>query len=193
MKYTKYVVLIFCLIFNYAVHADTDEVTWSFTIEQFKNEYNQQAVKDEGYTIKSIKYDEGSWLLTLNNTKFQKGVAEMKNLDLMNGKFTLETYILLTIEKNKKVKSIIISGDRSDPVNLSSLIDTVGTVIKVLNPAMSQDEVTSFLVSLGLMRGDDDPTIGEPITQLNKGGAFTCNNQLHDTSTVVGCWIVPRS
>lgn len=88
---------------------------------------------------------------------------------------------------------IAVAGDRSDPVNLIRFNGAVGIVNSMLNPDLDEKANTDFLATLGLMRGDDDPSIGQPVSSFNRGGAFQCVSMPSDQTTGVGCVVEPRS
>ncbi|RQS10999.1 hypothetical protein DIE07_12505 [Burkholderia sp. Bp9002] len=90
--------------------------------------------------------------VVMNDTLFQRGIAELKELDLANGRFENELAISLSDKTSK-----------------------------------------DFLVSLNLMRGDKDGSIGQTISSFNRGGAFTCLSAPSNVGTLVGCAITPRS
>jgi hypothetical protein len=78
-------------------------------------------------------------------------------------------------------------------MNLFHFVGQLGSLFITLNSELTQDEVTSLLKDkLGIMRGDDDPTIGKPMLWITKTFAATCNNQLSSVSTKIGCVFEPR-
>ncbi|WP_436197259.1 hypothetical protein [Paraburkholderia hospita] len=131
--------------------------------------------------------------VTLSDKQFQRGIAEMKKLDLANGRFQSKLGIRLFTDSKGNVTKIAVVGDRSDPVNLVRFIGSVGLVNSMLNPGLDEKTNTDFLATLGLMRGDDDPTIGQPVSSFNRGGAYRCVSMPSDQMTGVGCVVEPRS
>jgi len=63
----------------------------------------------------------------------------------------------------------------------------------MLNPGLDEKAGTDFLATLGLMRGDDDPSIGQRVSAFNRGGAFQCLSMPSGQTTGVGCAVEPRS
>ncbi len=166
--------------------------TFNFTPEQFRQRYNDQLKSDNGDLIKGCAKAANDVSCNFNNTNFQKSVQGFKQLDLINGQFELKENLLLSTD-GQKVKTVIISGSRQDPMNLFHFVGQLGSLILTLNPELTQDEVVSMIAKkLGIMRGDDDPTIGHPIVEITKRFAATCNNQLSSVSTKVGCVFEPR-
>jgi hypothetical protein len=78
-------------------------------------------------------------------------------------------------------------------MNLFHFVGQLGSLILTLNPGLNQDEVTSMITKkFGIMRGDDDPTIGRPVVEITKDFAATCNNQSSSVTTKIGCIFEPR-
>jgi hypothetical protein len=63
----------------------------------------------------------------------------------------------------------------------------------MLNPGQTEKGNTDFLTSLNLMRGDDDASIGQPVSSFNRGAAFACISMPTEQTTGVGCVVTPRS
>jgi|GEM_PF-2669220 hypothetical protein len=167
--------------------------TFDFTLEQFRQKYNNQLKSDNGDLIKTCtKKANDEISCNFDITNFRTSVQAFKQLDLANGQFELNENLLLSMDGGK-VKKVIISGSRKDPMNLFHFVGQLGSLILTLNPEFTQDEVTSMIAKkLGIMRGDDDPTIGKPIVEITKKFAATCNNQLSTVSTRLGCIFEPR-
>lgn len=91
-----------------------------------------------------------------------------------------------------RVKTILITGSRSDPANLFHFIGQFGGLLRTLSPAMTDKEAAQKATLLGLMRGDDDPTIGEAKVAIEEFAAIRCNNQRSAVSTGIGCLVEPR-
>ncbi|SIT42224.1 hypothetical protein BN2475_340164 [Paraburkholderia ribeironis] len=117
----------------------------------------------------------------------------MKKLDLANGRFASKLALQLSISSAGKVSVIKVMGNRSDPVNLMRFVGAVGLINNMLNPGQDEKTNLDFLTSLNLMRGDDDPSIGQPVASFNRGGAFACVSMPSEQSTSVGCVVAPRS
>ncbi|MXN73263.1 hypothetical protein GR157_00750 [Burkholderia sp. 4701] len=161
--------------------------------ETFRKRYDELAKANGSDTIKRMVKTKSGIGVVMNDTLFQRGIAELKELDLANGRFENELAISLSIDSAGKIIKISVLGDRSDPVNLMFFVNAVGIVNAMLNPGQDDKTSKDFLVSLNLMRGDKDESIGQTISSFNRGGAFTCLSVPSNVGTLVGCAITPRS
>ena len=166
--------------------------SFTFTADEFLKRFNAELAKDEIDTTRSCRQSRSDVECTFNDERFQGGLKALKQLNLANGRFFQKKKLLITLE-GKKVVMIILSGDRSDPINLFHYIASVGAAIRAIDPSVSDDGVKTTIAGLGLMRGDSDKTIGSPVDQIEDYGAIKCNNQHSRVSTKVGCVFVPRS
>lgn len=169
------------------------DVWAQLTPEVFRKHYDALAKADGGDTIKQMNRAKDGVAVTLHDEQFQRAIAEMKKLDLVKGRFQSKIAIRLTTDNIGRVTKIAVVGDRSDPVNLMRFIGAVGVVDSMLNPAQDEKANTDFLATLGLMRGDDDPSIGQPVSSINQGGVFHCVSMRSDQTTGVGCVVEPQS
>lgn len=158
-------------------------------METFNAHLQKDANEDRIVSIKKIK---GSADLILGDYYFKIGVAEFKKMDIVNGRLDMRIKILATLNAQGLVETITIRSTRADPLNLFRGMGVITNFYEILNPQASSKESAAFIASLGLMRGDDDPTTGQPIGQLSKGAAFTCNTQQSAISTIFGCVLSPR-
>ncbi|VWB72840.1 hypothetical protein BLA15945_03475 [Burkholderia lata] len=161
--------------------------------ETFRKQYDELATADGGDTIRRMSKAKDGIEVTLNDKKFQRGIAELKKLDLANGHFESQLGIHLYVNSADQITRIGVVGDRSDPVNLMHFVGAVGIVNNMLNPGSDKKANTDFLASLSLMRGDTDASIGQPISAFNHGGAFACISVPSEQSTSVACVVTPRS
>lgn len=115
----------------------------------------------------------------------------MKKLNLVNWPFSLHL-ILIMPEIDGKVSLILLEGDRVDPINLLYFAGELSSLIKTLDPSMTDDDITKESLSLGVMRGCADPTIGEPKNDILSFAAIECNNQKFSVSSKIGCAFSPR-
>ncbi len=159
----------------------------------FRQRYDAIVKEDGGDTINRLSKNKYGMEVSFHDAKFQRGIAAMKKLDLANGQFKSELAMQLFIDGHGNLEKIGIVGTRSDPVNLMQFIGAVASVNRLLNPGMTDDTRTQFMASLKLMRGDDDPTIGQKVSAFNAGGAFTCTAKPSEESTLVACVVEPRS
>lgn len=177
-----------------ASNLNKNEASFPFTVMQFREKFDRAAADEKIDTIKSITVDKtNTYLVTLNDAAFQKMVMAMKKIDAVNGPFEEKVHVLLTATSDGKVDTILIGGDRSDPMNMLLTISLVGNIIRILSPGITDDGVLDMVKDFGLMRGDSDPTIGEPVDIINKVAEFRCNNQPTEKSYAMGCLILPRS
>lgn len=177
-----------------AVMAGEPDPTFNFTVPQFRTLFNEQAVKDEMDVIRAAITTPSEVEFKFEDSKFQRGVKLLKDMDVMNGKVTYLATMVVTVDKKSGfIKTIIVGGVRDDPINLFRTISLVGVIYEILNPSASEKAKTDFMAQLGLLRGDDDATIGQPMSSFSKGGAFSCNNQNSEVSPAFGCLIAPRS
>jgi hypothetical protein len=100
-----------------------------------------------------------------------------------------QNYIVISI-----VRQISVGGDRADPMNLFNYIGKIGNAVTALEPGISEADVQSLIGSgLGLMRGDDDPTIGHAKVMSRKTFTASCNQVMSAESTATHCEFAPRS
>lgn len=171
--------------------SNSEAQTFSFGPEELRSRFNAALAEDEMDTIRNCKRFGADLECSFTDQRYQAGVKAMKELNLANGRFEIKRTVLITT-KGKTVETIIVSGDRSDPINLFHFIATVVALIRAISPTTSDDDVLKTVSSLGLMRGDSDPTIGRPIDQVESYAAIKCNNQGSKVSTAIGCVFNPR-
>jgi hypothetical protein len=189
----RYVAIAVAIASTTCMSVGADEPAFPFTPTQFVARFNDRARINKLDIIRALRRVGSDFVSSMADTEFQNGIRQLKQLDLANGQFTYRVRIVLSTNAAGLVTKIIVTGVRSDPVNQFRTMGAVGAVYELLNPGVPQTEEDNFLVSLGLARGDDDPTIGEPQTNFSKGGAFTCNNRPSQVSEQIGCLIIPRS
>jgi len=169
------------------------ESTFTFTSDQFKEKFNQVAKIENTDFIKSSKTTKDRVVFALDDTNFKKRLKALKALNMTDGKSAAKTHIELALNGQGKIKAIDVVGDRSDIINLTLVINTMGVIVRMLDEKLSDDGVTNLISGFGLMRGDNDPSIGKPITNFDKGSAYFCNNQLSQVSMTIGCIITPKA
>lgn len=178
-----------------ALLSDYDAPTvWPrLTPDYFHSRFDDIAKADGDDTIKRMTRGKEGISVALNDQRFQKGISMLKKADLANGRFAMKLALQLNTGADGHVTRITVMGVRSDPINLMHFIGAVGTVNNMLNPGQDEKTNLDFLMSLKMMRGDDDETIGQPVVAFNHGGAFKCISFNSDDSTQVGCVVEPRS
>jgi hypothetical protein len=100
---------------------------------------------------------------------------------------------LLISEEKEKASMFLLEGDRGDPMNLFHFAGQLGSLLKTLNPSMSDNDIAKEALSLGVMRGDDDPSTGDPKIDILNFAEIRCNNQKSHVSTKIWCGFFPRS
>lgn len=145
-------------------------------------------------TTKQCRKAGNAYTCSFNDKGFQGTVAEFKKLDVMNGRFTLR--MTLTVETaGGKVSKVWLNGDRGDPVNLLQFSGTATNIMQLFEPGIVDGEGKSLALvkELGLMRGDADPTTGQPVVAIKPYAAVTCLTVPSSITTGEACEWVPRS
>ena len=176
-----------------SVQPQSADVWVDFEPETFRKQYDELAMAGGDDTIRRMSKTKDGIEVTLNDERFQRGIAELKKLDLANGHFESQIGIHLYVNSANKITRIGVVGDRSAPVNLMHFVGAVGMVNNILNPGSDKKANMDFLASLGLLRGDADASIGQPVSAFNHGGAFACISMPSEQTTSVACVVTPRS
>ena len=145
-------------------------------------------------TTKQCRKARNTYTCSFNDEGFQGTIAGLKKLDVLNGRFTLK--MMLTVETaGGKVSKVRLNGDRGDPVNLLQFSSTAANIMQLFEPGIVDGDGKSLALvkDLGLMRGDADPTIGQPIVTIKPYAAITCLAVLSSITTGQACEWVPRS
>jgi hypothetical protein len=172
--------LIATIIFATNVYAQT----FDFTSAQLLDKFNKQLQSDKGDVTNGCKKKGTDTICLFSDLNFKNSVREFKKLNLANGKFNLNERLLISEEKGK-VSMFLLEGDRGDPMNLFHFAGQLGSLLKTINPSMSDDNIAKEALSLGVMRGDDDPTTGDPKIDILDFAEIRCNNQKSHISTKV--------
>lgn len=167
--------------------------TFDFTVTKLIDNFNNQLKLDgDDDTTKTCKKSALDTICIFNDTGFKKSVSGFKKLNLANGTFSLKEKLFIS-ELNGKVSMFIIEGDRGDPMNLFHFVGQLGSMLLTLNPSLTKDDVAKEVLSLGVMRGDDDPSTGQPETDILDFAEIRCTNQQSRVNTKIGCAFLPRS
>lgn len=145
-------------------------------------------------TTKQCRKAGNVYTCSFNDKGFQSSLAEFKKLNLMNGKFTLK--MTLTVETSGgRVSKVRLNGDRGDPVNLLQFSSTATNIMQLFEPGIVDGEGKSLALvkELGLMRGDADPTTGQPVVVIKPYAAIACLMVPSTIATGQACEWVPRS
>jgi len=91
--------------------------------------------------------------------------------------------------------AIRLNGDRADPVNSLQFISTVIELTQIFEPSIvdTDGKMKQFTSDLGLMRGGNTASIGEPAVVIKPYAALKCLIAPSDISTGEACEWVPRS
>jgi len=165
--------------------------TFDFTADTFRTRLNERIKTDGGGSLKSCSKSTSALRCTFDDEAYQQSVAAFKDLDLANGRFNLKQAMEITT-KGGRVGNISLTGTRSDPMNLFHFIGTVGSILGAFEPEMDSKSAASLILELGLMRGDDDSTIGTQKTLFRKSVAVDCNQYPSTVSLKVECVFGPR-
>jgi hypothetical protein len=165
--------------------------TFQFSAKELVERLDKQLVADNGDTTKQCRKSSQDTICSFNDVGFQKSVVRLKKLNLANGTFFLKESIIIR-EDGGKVSTILLTGDRGDPPNLFHFSGLLGSLIKTLGPSLSTDDIVKEALALGIMRGDDDPTIGQPKHDIQDFAEIVCNSHNSRESTKVGCAFFPR-
>ena len=187
------------LFFVKTAHAESSAVVFNMTLSQLVDKLNNQIrldVVDKQHTgdaiVKSCKPSNGRKECAFRDGGFQYTVSQFKKFNLMNGKFTQKLRLEI-LEQNGRVAKFSVVGDRSDPVNLMVFIGTVVDAIRIFDPSAGKKDPKELSDKLGLLRGDDDPTIGELKVDIENYAEIDCIGLRSTTSSAVGCLFRPRS
>lgn len=145
-------------------------------------------------TTKQCRKTGNVYTCSFNDKGFQSTVAGFKKMDIMNGRFTLKMTLTVQTEGGK-VSKVRLNGDRGDPVNLLQFSSTVANIMQLFEPDIVDGEGKSLALvkELGLMRGDADPTTGQPAVVIKPYAAITCLVVPSSITTGQACEWVPRS
>ena len=178
----------FLILFN---GSPVQAQTFPFSVAEFRDLFAKQTVRDNGDGIRSCTTKKASVVCTFHDRDFQKSVRAFKDMNLVNGRFDLKEKLELEVSDGK-VSRILMHGDRSTPMGLFHVIGQVGALMRTLHPDLSNEDVTASLRELNLMRGDSDPTIGQPMVVDEPWASIHCLQQHSQRSTTISCAFVPR-
>lgn len=166
--------------------------TFSFSSDEFRTLYHKQLIKDGSAGLSSCSLNSNIYVCRFNEKDFKEAVSALKQLDLINGRFTQKTIVQVLIS-NGKAAGVILKGDRSDPANLFQFMGKAVSLAQALDSTLGDDDAAALTRELGLMRGDDDSTIGEEKTVIRPAFAASCNQFASSESTALRCEFAPRS
>jgi hypothetical protein len=135
-----------------------------------------------------------NYICSFHEAGFQSAIDNFKKLDLANGRFTLKLRLRVATVDGQ-ISQITLDGDRGDPANIIQFIGAVMAIIEVFDPGASQSlgGLKQIVDELGLMLGDNDPSIGRARHTIKPHAAISCIKQDSHETTGVECRFVPRS
>ena len=176
-----------------AIAAATEDPTFDFDDVGFESKLNARAEKDQAAALTKCVSQRQLVICRFDSAPFDKAVAALKELDLLNGKFRDKAVLKMHLVGGK-VSQIDLDSERSDPANLFQLISKIDTLVLALDPSVSEDDASNVASrDLGLMRGDNDHTIGQEKTVIKHAFAASCIQFLSSESMRIHCEFLPRS
>lgn len=213
----KYLLLILLCVFSYQHNANAqqnisrapsmeliesmDIPIFNITFEEFKNALNREIQNDtpksfpkEANTINTCKKDKNGYVCNFHNAGFMESINSMKALNVINGRFSLKTFLVITIQK-EKISRITIIGDRGDPVNWMQFLGYVLDIMEIFDPGItaSDSDLHNITEELGLEHGDMADDIGKIHSYIANHEISKCITQDLHTTTQVACQFDPRS
>ena len=177
-----------------------DAQAFSMTPEEFRNIFDNRARENtlnkndqESNTIRACRQTDNRQVCTFNDKGFQNSIQAFKKLNVLNSRFTQKLSLTLEIA-NGKVSKVFLEGDRGDPLNLIRFVGAVINIMQVLEPDVADSDGKSLALAteLGLMRGDNDPSIGSPAIMLKPYAAVGCLSLPSKIATAEFCQWEPR-
>ena len=172
--------------------AATFEFTKAELIERLNVALKADAAQDvQADKVKTCKPQDGATLCDFTDNAFQFTIKRFKQMNLANGNFHQDLHMTIQ-EDGGKVSKIGVIGNRADPVNLLYFGGFMADLFMAIKPGLPNENAIKVSLALGIERGDDDPTIGNAVTQIEDWGATKCVNSLSSETTLVLCAIEPR-
>lgn len=167
--------------------------TFGFDAPTFRQMYDARLRNDGDDGIADCTDSAGLFKCKFDEASFKKSVDAFKKFGLANGDFSSKLRLVMA-SQGGRVSKIVVAGDRADPMNLSGYVGKVGSLLKTLEPEMSDQAQQSLLTSdLGLMRGDNDLTVGAEKLVVRKSYIGRCRQSPSSESTAMICTFGPRS
>lgn len=166
--------------------------TFEMTPAVYKERLNKALQSDGGDPIRSCQTNRNTQICVFGDRAFQRSVAAMKEVNLLNGRFDLRTRLLIETS-GSRVSGIRLTGSREEMANMMAFVSLFMNALMVLDPSITADDTRREVETFGLMRGDAAPDIGRERVEIRSYGAITCNSVPSQISTQVRCDMVPRS
>jgi hypothetical protein len=165
--------------------------TFGITAQAMREKIGKQLVAAGGDTFDKCMKNQKFILCSFADKVFQRSVHAFKQLDLANGNFKLlEAMFLIPADGN--IERIRLLGTRDTPMALFHFAGTLGAVLQALDPSLDDHDAAETALSLGVMRGDDDPSIGTEKLVIKKEFSASCIQRDSSESMKIDCNIVPR-
>jgi hypothetical protein len=95
-----------------SVQPQSADVWVDFEPETFRKQYDELAMAGGDDTIRRMSKTKDGIEVTLNDERFQRGIEELKKLDLANGHFESQIGIHLYVNRANKITRIGVVGAR---------------------------------------------------------------------------------
>lgn len=166
--------------------------TFKMTGHDLRKQFDEMALRQGGDSIKKCLPTAAQVTMCIFNTdQFEKSVNYFKKMNLANGSFQLNE-VLSYKEDKGKIARVVLSGERSDPMNLFHFWGDVGSILQILDPGVNDDMAKKHMLELGMEVGDSDPHIGDPKSVIEENVAAECTAENSKISTDVRCVFDPR-
>ncbi|TXN57773.1 hypothetical protein [Methylobacterium sp. WL2] len=167
--------------------------TFAFDAPSFRRMYDRRLRGDGDGGIEDCAEQGMNYVCRFDDAPFRKSVEAFRKLDLVRGSFSSKLG-LSVVSRAGKASSIVLTGDRADPMNLFGFVGKAASLIKTLEPGIAEGAVQDLLsAGLGLTRGDDDSTIGAERTVVRGAYVAQCRSTPSRETTAMTCTFEPRS
>jgi hypothetical protein len=167
--------------------------TFTFDPPSFRRMYDARLRGDGDGGIEVCTEQGTAYVCRFDDAPFCKSVEAFRKLDLVRGSFSSKLGLSVA-SRAGKASSIVLTGDRADPMNLFGFVGKVGSLIKTLEPEIAEGTVQELLgTELGLTRGDDDLAIGAERSIARGRYVAWCRSTPSTEGTAMTCMFEPRS
>ncbi len=163
--------------------------TFDFGFEEFRQSYDKRLAADGRDAIGTCK-PRGTSQRCFFNEAGLPASAEPSDAADVPARPVRET--LQVDLEDGKVKAVHIAGSRADPGKRAHFLGQFGSLVRVFDPAVTDGELTRLYGELGLLRGDDDPSIGQDRQVVRGRAVITCNQYPSRISVKLECIFEPR-
>ena len=164
----------------------------TFTEPQFIDRFNARLAKDGQDPVRACKArSEGQFICSFAADVFLTTLDEKADITGSIGTERAPTTMIVNMESDA-IESIYLSGDRASPADLINFTAHLESLLHTLGPDESDQTIEDDTLSLGLLRGDEDPTIGMEREVSARFALIKCLNQPFGVSGGIGCAIKLR-